>query len=711
MIEGRPRRPWDRTPPGERDYFELLGEGLLCYVPAPPGGSGESGWSPPLGGAWVHLGPDGRVRAFTGKVEVGQGTLVALSLLVAEELRVPFEQVDLTVGDTDRSPWDMGTFGSRSMPDAAPALRAAAAVAREELLSLAAKSSGRPRESLEAEGGHLRARDGTWSSPYGELVRGLRKLVEASPSTPLTPAASWSLAGHPRVDPTAEEVVTGRRRYTSDLMLPGMLYGAVLHPPRYGAKLRRIEMGALRDRSRVRGVHEGDFVGVVAPTPWEARSALSLIEAEWEESPQPDEAEIEAYLRAHPSKGDDWDTDRTAQGDPEAAFQRSSARVEATYRSAYLAHVPLETRAAVGTWDGPRATVWVGTQTPFRARDHVAKALGISPDDVRVIVPYTGSGFGGKHGGDVALAALRLSRAAGRPVMIHYSRPEEFQHGYFRGYTLVDVRAGADPRGTLLSWSFHNVNGGAAGLDPPYRIAHQKVDNELSEAPLPQGAYRAIGATVNNFARETAVDELAVALGSDPVEFRRQNLADERLRTVLDRASEISGWKVRRAGEGRGTGVAVGLEKASRIATVAEVGVDGSRRVKVRRLTCVFEAGAVVRPDNLTSQVEGAAVMALGGALFERVSFSRGVILNRRLSEYRVPRFSDLPELKVELLNRPDLPPAGGGETPMISIAPAIGNAIFDAVQVRLRALPLAPDGRVPAPDRRSAARAPPAAR
>ena len=696
MTERRPRRPWDRTPPSEREYFDLLGEGLVVTLEPPSAPGAERGF-PPAVGAWVHVGADGRVRAFTGKAEVGQGTRTALGLLVAEELRLPLDRVELVMADTDLCPWDMGTFGSRSMPDAGPALRTVAVGAREALIERCAALEGGDRAGWEAREGEVCRHDAARGIPYGQLVHGTRELLTLNGPVALTPASEWTRAGTSVVDPRAEEVVTGRRTFVSDLRLLGMRYGAVLRPPRYGARLRRVgpDPPSLPEGTRL--VRDGDFVGAVGPTPRRARAALAELVTEWDEPPTPpgDDA-IEEYLRSHPRGEEGWDRLDDRAGDPEAALTAAPVTVRAHYRTAYIAHVPLETRAAVARWDGPRLTVWVGTQTPFRARDQVANALGMAVEDVRVIVPYTGAGFGGKHGGDVATAAARLARAAGAPVALAYSREEEFRFGYFRPMALIDVALGADRDGTLRAWTFHNVNAGAAALRTPYRVANRRVDNELSDSPLPQGAYRSLAANTNNFARESAMDEAAAQLGLDPLVFREKNLDDERLLEVLHRVTRRARWTVRRRAPGRGHGLALGLEKAGRVATFAEVAVDEGRAVHVLRLVTAFEAGAIVHPENLRSQVEGSAVMAMGGALFEEIRFRGGRVLNPRLSQYRVPRFSDLPEIEVELVDRRDLPPAGGGETPMIATAPAIANAIFDATGMRLRRLPLLENGRLP---------------
>ena len=695
MIESRPSRPWDLTPAAERDYFGVLGEGLVAEVAPRPSARG-GGWSPPSGGAWLHVGPTGGIRAFTGKAEVGQGTRVALALGVAEELRVPLPSVQLTMADTDLCPWDMGTFGSRSMADAAPPLRRAAAGAREALVRLAVESGVGALGELEADDGRVRHRTSGHSLDYGELVRGRKVRVAVPPDIPLTPPTAWRRAGRDVVDPDAADVVTGRRTYASDQRRVGMRFGAVLRPPAYGARLVSVDDRRAREKPDVTVVHDGDFVGVVGTTPAAARAALDEIDADWELAPQPTESEIEGFLRAHPSSGDSWDTAERRAGDALGAVATAAATVEATYRSAYIAHVPLETRSALAEWSGSRVTVWIGTQTPFRAREAVSEGLGIPPEDVRIVVPFTGAGFGGKHGGPVAMAVTRLARAAGAPVLLTYSREEEFRHGYFRPMALVDLRAGASADGRLVAWRFHNVNAGAAAIEPPYAIPNVEVDNELSESPLPQDPYRALAANANNFARESAIDELAARLGLDPLEIRDKNLADDRLRTVLRAAASRAGWAGRRRENGAGFGLAVGLEKGGRVATVAEVRVAADRSLSVRRLVVVFESGAVVHPENLRSQVEGAAVMALGGALFEAIHFADGRVLNDRLKTYRVPRFWDVPEVEVELVDRRDLPSGGAGETPMIAVAPAVANAIYDACGVRLRSLPLAPNGTVP---------------
>ncbi len=326
-------------------------------------------------------------------------------------------------------------------------------------------------------------------------------------------------------------------------------------------------------------------------------------------------------------------------------------------------------------------------------KSELAEAFHLAEDKVRVIVPDTGSGYGGKHSGECAIEAARLARTAGRPVKVVWTREEEFRWAYFRPAGVIDVKSGADASGRLVAWEMHNYNSGSSAIRTLYDAAHQHIEFHPGRSPLRQGSYRGLAATANHFARESHMDEIAAAVKLDPLEFRRKNLKDARLQAVLDAAAERFGWAKARSGAGVGHGIAGGFEKGSYVATCAEVRVEPSGAVRVVRLVAAFECGAVVNPDQLENQIEGSLVMGLGGALFEAVEFDRGVIQNARLSRYRVPRFSDVPQIDVVLVDRKDLPPAGAGETPIVAVAPAVAGAIFAATGRRLRALPLVPQG------------------
>ena len=468
------------------------------------------------------------MTAFSGKVDLGQDNQTAFRLLVAEELAVDPGDVRLVQGDTDVCPYDAGTFGSRSMPDAGEALRRAAAGARQILISLAAATLGRPRAQLMADNGAVTCSLSGIRLPYGVLLAGARRVEVLAAEPQLTSPADWGTAGRPHHAAPRDDAVTGARRFVSDLRLPGMLYGAVLRPPVPGAVLRAADCGPAEAMPGVTVVRDGDFVGVTAADPVTARRAVAAIRADWDK-PAPGPVDLAAYLRSHPGAGQGWERAVDSEtGDTEAALAAAATQVKATYTTAYLAHVPLETRAAVAEWDDGRLTVWTGTNVPFAVRARLSETFGISQAAVRVIVPPVGGGFGGKHG-EEAVEAARLARRAGRPVMVHWSRAEEFQCGYLRPMAVIDVRAGLDADGSVTAWDFLDINAGANGFAFPYAVPNRRLRYVPADSPRAQGPYRALSATANTFARESHLDELAYAAGADPLSFR--------LRT-----SRTSGW-------------------------------------------------------------------------------------------------------------------------------------------------------------------------
>jgi isoquinoline 1-oxidoreductase len=670
-LDRRPALPWDLTPTADRDWFDVLPDGLVVVLE--PDRSG--GWSTTSGG-WLHLGADGVVTAFTGKVDAGQDNRTGLSILVAEAVGVPIEDVRLVMGDTDLCPHDEGTFGSRSTPDAGRELRALGLATRRLLDELAAARQSPPA--------HL-----------GELVAGQRRVEVVGRAKPGTVGQARKRTGIPRL--TGLSIVTGAKRFPSDIARPGIRHGVVMRPPAAGARLPSLDLSNVA-ADAVTVVHEGEFVGVVAATSGEARQALTRARPVWDVPEAPAEAHLEAHLRANPVSDDSWEGGfHRESGDVDRALADAQVRVDATYRTAYIAHMPMETRAAVAEWaDDGRLTIWTGTQVPFGVRAEIADALSIPEQRVRVIVPDFGGGFGGKHAGEVALEAARLARAVGTPVKVRWTREDEFRHGYVRPAAVIDIRAGADRDGSLTAWQMTNLNSGSFGLAGPYAIANQRLDYQAADSPLRQGSYRGLAATANHFARESAMDELAVALEIDPLELRLSHLADERLADAFREAARMIDWTRERDGE-PGLGIAGGIEKDARVATAVELHVGVDRRPVITRIVTAFDCGRIVNPDALTNQIEGAVSMALGGALFEAVHFDRGgVLANASMTAYRVPRLTDLPPIEVALIDRPDLPSAGAGETPIIALAPAIANAIFDATGIRLRDMPLLPDGRLP---------------
>jgi isoquinoline 1-oxidoreductase len=688
-----------------RDFFKVLGGGIVVVLTLKDAlavqesgggrrrGAGES--LPQEIGAWLHIGEDSVVTVYTGKVEIGQNIRTSLAQVVAEELRAPMASIRLVMGDTDLTPFDMGTFGSRTTPTMAVQLRKVAAAARELLIDLAAKQWKADRAALVVAGGKITYPQTKQSIDFGLLTKGQKLMKAVGEDVPMTPADQWKIAGTSAPKVNGRAVVAGKHKYTSDLKRPGMLHGKVLRPAALNATLVSLDQHKAEALPVVTVVRDGDFVGITAPNEHAAARAVAALEVEWKFAPQPSGRELFDYLKKHPleAQGSGGQSSHRI-GSIEAGLATADRKLEQTYTVAYIAHAPLEPRAAVAEWDKDKLTVWTGTQRPFGVRRELAEAFHIPEERVRVIVPDTGSGYGGKHTGEAAIEAARLAKAAGKPVKLVWTREEEFTWAYFRPAGVIEIKSGARSDGKITAWEFHNYNSGAAAIRTPYEIANQKIEFHATRAPLRQGSYRSLAATANHFARETHMDELAHALKMDPLEFRYQNLKDARLRAVLEAAAKAFGWGKAKSSPQQGFGIASGFEKGGYIATCAEVQVDRpSGKVKILRVVTAFECGAILNPDHLKNQIEGAMMMGIGGALFEAIEFENGKILNPRFSRYRVPRFSDMPIIETVLIDRKDLPSAGAGETPIVGLAPAVGNAIFDATGTRLRSLPMAPSG------------------
>ena len=699
-LTERPRYRFDID---RREFFKLLGGGLVVFYFAAPATAQESGGARRRGGrggqipsdinAWLHIGEDGAITVFTGKTEVGQNIRTSLTQAVAEELRVPVGSIKLIMADTQLVPFDMGTFGSQTTPQMASRLHRISAEAREALMDLAAAHFNVTREALVLADGKISKSGATESVTFGELTKGQKLVKSVTDDGKVTPATEWKIAGTsvPKVD--GRNFVTGKHKYSSDIRVPGMLHGKILRPSAFGAKLDSVDTAAAEKMPGVTVVHDSDFIGVTAPDPSSAGHALDAIRAKWSSTKQPSDSELFDYLRKNAGESNGGNAEATEEGLKSATHQ-----LKATYTVAYIAHTPLEPRAAVAQWEDGKLTVWTGTQRPFGVRGELAQAFSIPEESIRVIVPDTGSGYGGKHTGEAAVEAARLAKAAGKPVKLVWTRQEEFTWAYFRPAGVIDIVSGARDDGIITAWEFHNYNSGGSGLRSPYAVANQKCEVHNTHSPLRQGSYRALAATANHFARESHMDELAHAVKMDPLDFRLKNLAgahdEARLKGVLEAAAEAIGWRTGARGGGHGFGLAVGTEKGSYVATGAEVLADKeSGSVKVLRAVSAFDCGAVVNPNHLKNQIEGAIMMGLGGALFEAIEFDNGTITNPRLSEYRVPRFSDMPKTEAVLIDRKDVASAGAGETPIMCIAPAVGNAIFDATGIRLRSMPMVPDG------------------
>jgi isoquinoline 1-oxidoreductase len=675
-----------------RDFFRLLGAGLLVgsfAASAQESGGGHSNSDVPQDhDAWIHIGDNGQITAFTGKVEVGQNVRTSLAQQVAEELRVPLQSVHMVMGDTDLTPYDMGTFGSRTTPQMGMQLRKVAASARATLIDLAAKKWQVPGASLIAENGKIHQPRSGKSLGYAELIQGQKLAANILSHPPLTPPAEWRLAGHSAPKTDGRDFVIGSHKYSSDMSLPGMLHGRVLRPSAFHAQLVSCDLSQAEKIPGVIAVRDGDFVGLAAPDRSTLERAATAVRTQWDAPNQPSDSELFEYLKAHVS-GSSGD-DAYIVGSTAEALTGAAKSLSQTYTVAYIAHTPLEPRAALAEWNDGKLTVWTGTQRPFGVREELASSFHLPLDRVRVIVPDTGSAYGGKHTGEAAVEAARLAKAAGKPVKLVWTREEEFTWAYFRPSGVIDIRSSVNADGSLLSWECDNYNSGPAAIRTPYEVPNQRIAFHECEAPLRQGSYRSLAAAANHFARESHMDELADALKIDPLEFRLRNLNNDRLRAVFQAAARTFGWDKR--SKGGGCGIAGGFEKGGYIATCAEVSISQGQ-VKVVRIVQALDCGAIVNPQGLKNQISGAIVQGLGGALFEAIRFENGRILNPHLAGYRVPRFTDAPQIEVVLVDRNDQPSMGAGETPLTGIAPAVANAIFQTAGIRLRSLPLLPSG------------------
>jgi isoquinoline 1-oxidoreductase len=676
-----------------REFFGIAGAGLLIVATAPLSEAQRGGGAGTLE-TRLHIGEDGFITVLSGKVEEGQGALTELAMAAAEELRVPLDRVRMVMGDTDQTPNDGGTAGSQTTPRTVPLVRRAAATARELLLAAAARQFG-------VEGPRLEVRDGAVQYAgkkygYADLARSPELVAAYKEALPagiaVTPAKDWQRLGKPQVRTDIRELVTGAHRFPSDIVRPGMLYGRVLRAPSYGAVLDIVDLSEAQRMPGVTAVRDGAFVACAAPTTFAARKALAAISAtaRWKTAEQPSSDQLFGYLKQHAKSQERPETQ--GRGSVEKGLAEARTRLKASYQVPYVQHAPMEPRAAVAEWQNGRLTVWTGTSNPASVRQQLAETLGVAEDRVRVLVPHFGGGFGGKHTGEAATEAARLAREAGRPVAVQWARAEEFMWAYFRPAALIEIEAGLDAGNAISAWDIVNYNSGASALDTPYRIPNTSARFVASDPPLRQSSYRVLAATANNFAREAFTDELAAAAGRDPLEFRLSHLDNERMRNVLNAAAQRFGWVDRRQKRrpGIGVGLACGAEKNSVVAACCEVEVDRATGVpRLIEVVQAFECGAILNPANLRSQVEGCIMMGVGPALREEILFKDGKLINARFATYRVPRFRDLPKLDVILLDRQDLESAGAGETPIIAVAPAIANAVFDATGKPVHSMPI----------------------
>jgi CO/xanthine dehydrogenase Mo-binding subunit len=686
---------------------------------------------------WLSIAADGTVGLRIGKVELGQGILTALLQIAADELDVSPTAVRVLPAHTGVGPDEGPTAGSLSVTDCGSAVRQVCAQVRALLLEAASTALEVDIADLRAADGRITTVDGARSLGYGELAARVDLEGDAGPPVASKPYDRLRLTGTslPRID--LPDKITGAPRFLSDLRLPGQLWGRVVRPPSVAARLLSVDDAAARSSPDVVAVvRDGSFLGVVATTERAAGVAADRLRAvaDWQETPSlPDEDDLAGYLRGGPS------LELAAAETTEAVDV--AVCLSASYSRPFLAHASLSPSTGAARWEDGTVHVWSSSQSVFGLRRGICLALDLPAEDV-VVEHVEGAGSYGHNGADdAAFDAVLLARAVpGRPVHVRWSRQDELAWSPFGSAMVVDVTAGLDAAGRLVSWEAdvysqgHTSRPGFAGspgllaaahlaepipmpapVDPPpergaggtrnaipgYDIPRVRITgHRLQQVALRSSSLRTLGAFANVFAIESMVDELALAAGVDPLAFRLAHLADERGRAVLEAAAERAGWADRSRGSdtGFGIGYARYKEKGAWCAVVAEV--EAGTHLRVRRLTLAVDVGRVVNPDGVRNQIEGGAVQATSWTLSERVRFDRTRITSTDWESYPILRFSDTPEVDVVLLDRPDEPSLGSGEAAAGPTAAAIGNAVADALGVRVRDLPITAEAVVSAIDR-----------
>jgi nicotinate dehydrogenase subunit B len=682
----------------------------------------------PVLGDWLRIRSDGIVEVRSGKVELGQGVLTALAQIAAEELDVDVTRVQMIAAATDLSPDEGFTAGSRSIHDSGAALRQACAEARAIYLEVAAAKLAIAPDELEVADGQITGSDNSTTS-YWELADDSLLDRAATGDAAPKPESDYQVVGTDVARLDLPDKLTGRPRYVHDLVLDGQVYGRVVRPPSRGAKLRDVDTGPTRELPGVIAVvRDGEFLAVVAEREEVAERAADRLrrDASWDERPTlPDENDLPGYLVSAKA-------DTSVLAFKEASTHTQSTRSHsARYHRPYLAHASIgpSAAAALAHADG-RLEVWSHSQGVHVLRRELAAALGLAAD--RVSVRHVeGAGCYGHNGADDAAmdAALLAQAVPGWPVHLVWSRADELAWAPFGPAAVVEIAADCSDDGSVLGWH-HEIWSGSymgrpgttpttaflaasdraggnpirAGGEPPVEWgggtgrnavpgydfpAYRVINHLLTEMPLRTSALRSLGAFVNVFAAESFMDELASAAGRDPVEFRLAHLSDPRGRAVLQTAASRAGWTERTSREavGHGIGYARYKNSAAYCAVVAEV--EAIDAVRVRRLTIAVDAGLLISPDGAANQIEGGAVQATSWTLKERVRFDRLNVTSDTWETYPILRFSEVPAIDVEFVAGKGNPPLGIGECAQGPTAAAIANAVYDALGLRVRSLPL----------------------
>ena len=690
--------------------------------------------------SFLAIDTKGLCTVYSGKVDLGTGTDTALRQIVAEELDVPLGRIKLVTGDTMLTPDQGTTWGSLTIQLGGMQLRNAAATARQALVAEAAKKLGAKPEELTVADGVVSG--GGKKVSYAQLIGGKAfalKLDHAKPAQPKDPK-SHKLVGKPvpRVD--IPEKVTGKFTYMQDVRVRGMLHGRVVRPPAIGAKLESVDESSIKDIAGVvKVVREGNFLGVVARSEWAAVKAAGKLKANWSKSETlPDQAKLYEHVRATKVLKDEVTGN---VGNAAEAMGKQGVKVhKATYDFAIHIHGSIGPSCAVAEFKNGKLTSWSASQATHNLRKQLAAMFGMDAANVRCIY-VEGAGCYGRNGHeDAAADAALLAKAVGKPVRVQWSRADE--HGWEpKGPpTLIDMRAAMDDKGNVTAWAseffipqqtpggFHVplVAATLAGMPAadhiapgnifqnsniPYKFANVKtVCRRLETTPFRPSWIRTPGRMQNSYANESFMDELAAAAKADPFDFRRKYLDpnDKRGLELLDRLAALAKWDKRPSPRNAGgpvlasaSGVATGRGMTyvkyelvrTYVGAVAEVEVNrASGAVKVTKFYVVHDCGQVINPDGLKNQIEGNDVQTISRTLIEELKFNRSMVTSLDWESYPILTFPQVPDIVIELTDRPTERPWGAGEPAAAVIPSAISNAVYDAVGVRVRSVPFTPD-------------------
>jgi isoquinoline 1-oxidoreductase len=694
--------PTARHTIGRRDFIKLLGGGIVVLFTTDLtdfdlfGQQGGRGY-PTDFNAYLLIGEDGRVTVYSGKIEMGQGIVTSLAQMAADELGVSLDSINMVMGDTALCPYDQGTYGSMSTRFFGPALRQAAAEAKAVLIELASEQLNTPKEKLSVENGVVFVTGNKNTRvTFGQLAKGQKITRKLDGKAVMKSVAEFTVMGKSFSRRDGVEKVTGKAQYAGDIRLPDMLYAKILRPPAHGATLKNADTSAAEKLPGVIVVKQDGLIAALHADPEAAEDALGKIKAEFDvPAPTVDHETIFDHLiKAAPQP-----QERERRGELAAGEKMASALFEQKYLNGYGAHACLETHTALANIEGGKATVWASTQTPFPLQQEIARALGFPAENVRVITPFVGGGFGGKSGGQQAVEAARLAKVTGKPVQVMWNREEEFFYDSFRPAAVVKIKSGLDSAGKICLWDYQVYAAGTRSAEQFYDAPHNlmRAYGQWRGAPglhpFATGAWRAPGANINVFARESQIDIMAAKAKMDPLEFRLNNTSDKRMRRVLETVAERFGWKKAAGPSGRGVGIACGIDAGAYVAEIVEIKLDqATGKLKVNRIVAAQDMGIVINPDGAKMQMEGCIMMGLGYALTEDIRFKGGRLLTANFDSYEIPRFSMLPEIETILVKNDELAPQGGGEPAIVPVGAAIANAIFDATGARLFQMPMTPD-------------------